>query len=63
LAGGISFGVRMNAFTPPIVLASMVTPSFSRTLFCAAAPAAARRPISSFHSVALFGSAFQFGTR
>jgi hypothetical protein len=53
----------MKAFTPPIMVGSMVTPSFSRTPTCAAALAVASLLISSFHSAALFGFAFQLGTR
>jgi CRP/FNR family transcriptional regulator, cyclic AMP receptor protein len=40
-SGGISFGVRMNAFTPPITVGSMVTPRFSRASRRACAPASA----------------------
>src|SRR5437763_2799614 len=62
-SGAISFGVTMNALTPPTTVGSRVTPSFSRIPICAAALAAARRLINSFHSAALLGLAFQFGTR
>ncbi len=53
----------MNAFTPPITVSSIVTPSFSRASWRAVAPAADAFSISCFHSAALFGFAFQFGTR
>jgi hypothetical protein len=53
----------MNAFTPPMTVSSMVTPSFSRASLRAGAPAAAALAITSFHSAALLGLAFQVGTR
>jgi len=53
----------MNALTPPTTVCSMVTPSFSRASRRVGAPASASRLINSFHSAALFGLAFQFGTR
>ena len=53
----------MKAFTPPITVGSIVTPNLSRMGSCAAAPRAARVATSSFHSAALLGLAFQFGTR
>jgi hypothetical protein len=63
LAGAISFGVRMNAFTPPSVVGSMLTPSFSRACCRSVAVAAALARISSFHSAALLGLALQDGLR
>jgi hypothetical protein len=53
----------MKAFTPPITAGSITTPSLSRASSRAAAPAAASLLISSFHSAAVFGLAFQAGTR
>jgi hypothetical protein len=59
LTAGITRGDRMKAFTPPITVGSIVTPSFSRMPFCIAALSLASRPTRSFHSSALLGSEFQ----
>ncbi len=53
----------MNTFTPPITPGSIVTPSFSRAARRCSAPAPASLVINSFHSAAVFGSAFQLGVR